>query len=235
MRTKKEIKRKKAEDVQFIIAAITTELYNMARLEYFGTWENLGGMGWFFSECVEIANLVMFKKGSPYLKWLKHWSETEGNNWRDFSELTGERCFDWYHMDEARKEFQSRYTKDECTMEEISEHIGFIISRFEGDRVALIDNANTFAEKEIKKAEAWEKHIVTLIRSGYTLKLTAFGRPYEEGEMSSGYYCTIHTEKDGEDTFENLDDEHLVNNLLDAREKGLPIEEDTINFLAKLC
>ena len=149
MRSKKEIKEKKQEDLLFITSAITTELHNLAYIEYFETWENNGGMGWFFQECVEIANKVMFSEGSQYLKWLDHWKETKGNNWKSFSELTGETCFDWYHMDEALKEFQSRYEKDECIKEQVSERIGHLINEFdsEEDRNEVLNSATKFAKE----------------------------------------------------------------------------------------
>jgi hypothetical protein len=150
MRTEKEIKTKIAEDTQFIVSAVTTQLHDMAYLNYFTAWENNGGMGWFFTECVEITHEVMFRDGSAYLKWLDHWKETEGNNWEAFSEFTGETCFDWYHMNEAKKVFESRYEKDDCTKEQISEHIGYIINSFESevDRADVIDRGIKFARKQ---------------------------------------------------------------------------------------
>jgi hypothetical protein len=45
MKSKKEIRKQKQADLQFIISAVTTELHQMAYLEYFGAWENNGGMG----------------------------------------------------------------------------------------------------------------------------------------------------------------------------------------------
>ena len=113
MKTKKEIKKQKQEDIKFIVSAVTSELYDMAYYDYFETWENEGGMGWFFDECVNITHKVMLKKGSPYLKWLDNWAKSDDKYCEGFSEITGETCFDWYHMNEARKEFQSRYEKDE--------------------------------------------------------------------------------------------------------------------------
>ena len=156
MRTPKEVQEQKQKDVQFIVSAVTAELYDLARYEYFETWENNGGMGWFFSECVEITNEIMFKEGSEYLKWLDHWIKSEDNSWLCFSEISGE-CFDWYHMYEARKLFKSRYTKDEDTKVEISEHIGYIINSFESDeeRLKLVNMAISFAnEQRNHKAEA---------------------------------------------------------------------------------
>jgi len=43
---------------------------------------------------------------------LDYWANTENEYCESFSAITGETCFDWYHMNEARKEFQSRYKKD---------------------------------------------------------------------------------------------------------------------------
>ena len=157
MRTPKEIQEQIQRDVQFIVSAVTAELHDLARLEYFEAWETNGGMGWFFNECVDITNEIMLTDGSQYLKWLDHWKGTEGNNWKSFSEVTGETCFDWYHMYEARRIFKSRYTKDEDTKVEISEHIGYIINSFESDeeRLKLVNMAISFANAQRKhKAEA---------------------------------------------------------------------------------
>jgi hypothetical protein len=129
MKTKKEIKKQRRMDFAFIVSAVTTELHNLAYLEYFDTWENNGGMAWFFNECVEITHEVMFKEGSPYLKWLDHWANNNDKHAECFSEVTGETCFDWYHMTEARKEFESRYEKDECTKQQISECINTLLTK----------------------------------------------------------------------------------------------------------
>ena len=108
MKTTKEIKRQKREDRAFIISAVTAELYNLAYLKYFGVVDYSGGMGWLFSECIEITDKIMFTEGSAYLKWLDQWSTNDDIT---FYEVVGE-SFDWYHMDEARKEFKSRYEED---------------------------------------------------------------------------------------------------------------------------
>lgn len=152
MKTQEEINEQKQNDIQFIVSAVTAELHDLARFKYFQAWEDNGGMGWFFSECVEITHKIMLSEGSPYLKWLEYWKGTEDNNFKSFSEFTNETCFDWYHMIEARKEFESRYVKDEDTMVEISEHIGSIINSFESDaeRVKLIEMAIAFANKDRK-------------------------------------------------------------------------------------
>ena len=123
MKTKKEIKKQKREDLQFIISAVTTELYEMARLEYFETWENEGGMGWFFDECVALSKEVMFREGSEYMKWLDYWSKTDDEYPMGFLEYTDTTCFDWYHMEKARELFKSKYVKDENPNTEIIEHI----------------------------------------------------------------------------------------------------------------
>ena len=128
MKTKKEIRKQKQKDIQFIISAVTSELYNTAYFEYFNTWESNGGMQWFFDECVEITHKVMLSEGSPYLKWLDYWSKTDDVWVKDFSEVTGETCFDWYHMIEARKEFESRYEKDEPTLPIERLEVNFVIS-----------------------------------------------------------------------------------------------------------
>lgn len=151
MRTTEEINEQKQKDVQFIVSAVTAELHDLARFRYFDTWENNGGMGWFFSECVEITNEIMFAEGSEYLKWLDHWIKSEDNSWLCFSEISGE-CFDWYHMDKARTMFESRYTKDKDTKVELSEHIGYIINSFKSDddRIKLLDMSISFANKQRK-------------------------------------------------------------------------------------
>lgn len=161
MRTEKEVQEQIQKDLQFIISAVTSELHDMAYLNYFNTWENSGGMGWFFDECVEITHEIMLKEGSQYLKWLEHWKVTDGNNWDSFSEVTGETCFDWYHMDEARKLFKSRYEEDECSKEQTSEFIGVLIDGFktDGDRNDVIDKAIKFANKKREEREKREREL----------------------------------------------------------------------------
>ena len=148
MKTKEEIQERKNQDIQFIISAVTSELEGMAYLKYFDAWENNGGMGWFFDECVEITKKVMLTEGSEYLRWLDHWKEA-GDDWVSFSELVG-NCFDWYHMDEAKKEFKSRYEEDECTKQQFYERIGHLINSFEvkADRDEVVDMALKYAKEE---------------------------------------------------------------------------------------
>ena len=119
-KTKKEIRKQKQKDIQFIVSAVTLELYNIAYYEYFETWDTQGGDGWFFEECVDITHKIMLSEGSPYLNWLENWAESGGykhcEEFRSFIEKEAKHsCFDWFHMDEARKEFESRYEKDEIT------------------------------------------------------------------------------------------------------------------------
>lgn len=172
MRTEKEIEIQKQNDRAFIISAVTTELHNMAYLEYFDAWETNGGMQWFFDECVEITDKIMFSEGSQYLKWLDHWKSTDNDkDVEGFSEFTNETCFDWYHMNEARKEFESRYEKDKCTRSQISEHIGSLLNSVSSDedRNDLVRLAIKFAEKErerrkdLEEKEKKEKQIKAII------------------------------------------------------------------------
>jgi hypothetical protein len=150
MKTAEEIRKRKEQDIQFIISAVTSELHDIAYLNYFGAWENNGGMGWFFDECVEITHKLMLTEGSQYLKWLDYWTNTDKTHPQMFSEFTGETCFDWYHMNEARKEFESRYEKDECTKEQVSESIGCIINSFKtaADRDEVMSMAIKYAKEE---------------------------------------------------------------------------------------
>ena len=160
MRTKKEIRKKKQEDLQFIISAVTSELDEIAYLRYFDAWENNGGMGWFFTECVEITHKIMLTEGSAYMKWLNYWKETtEGDDFQFFSEFTGETSFDWYHMNKAKAEFESRYEKDECTKEQISERMGYLLNSFEvaEDRDDLLDRVVNFAAMQRTKKMEREK------------------------------------------------------------------------------
>jgi hypothetical protein len=159
MRTNAEIREKRESDTQFIISAVTVELHDIAYLKYFDTWENEGGMGWFFDECVEISKKVMFTEGSAYMKWLEYWVGTSGNDFKYFSEFTGNNCFDWYHMNEAVKEFKLRYEEDECTKEQISERIGYLVNSFEVevDRDEVMDRAIKFASKQRARREELER------------------------------------------------------------------------------
>lgn len=151
MKTIHEIEVQKQKDVQFIISAVTSELYNLAYNEYFNTWENNGGMQWFFDECVNITNEIMFKEGSVYLKWLEYWIHNEDKYSKCFSEVTGEDCFDWYHMNEARKVFKSRYVKDDISdiKEQVSYSIGNILARYDSD---VSDEIKLMVLDEEKKA-----------------------------------------------------------------------------------
>ena len=153
MKTEKEITEQKQSDLQFITSAVTSELHDIAYLKYFDVWENNGGMRWFFDECVEITHKVMLTEGSPYLKWLEVWKVNTDKYCVSFSEVTGETCFDWYHMNEARKEFKSRYKKDKCNKEQISEKIGYLINSFEvkANRDEVMDMALVFANKQREK------------------------------------------------------------------------------------
>lgn len=153
MKTEEEVKQRIQEDLQFIISAVTSELHDMAYLKYFVAWENNGGMGWFFSECVDITHKIMLTEGSAYLKWLDHWKINGDSDSEGFMEITGETCYDWYHMIEARKEFMSRYEEDECSKEQISERIGHLANEFkvDEDREEVMSMAVKFAKKERDK------------------------------------------------------------------------------------
>jgi hypothetical protein len=131
--TKKEIRKQKQSDIQFIISAVTTELHDKAYYYYNETWEANGGMGWFFNECIDITHKIMLTKGSPYLKWLENWIENGGHKYcKDFSSFVEEsktyNCFDWYHMTEALKEFESRYEKDEDASLKESLKVDYVIA-----------------------------------------------------------------------------------------------------------
>ncbi len=152
MKSKKEIREQKQDDRAFIVSAITMELQQLAYIEYFNQWEGNGGMGWFFNMCVELADEIMFTEGSAYLKWLDVWIANEDKYCEGFSEVTGETCYDWYHMNEARRIFESRYEKDSPSeiKEQVSEHIGLYLNDFkthEG-RLEVITMASDFAKKK---------------------------------------------------------------------------------------
>ena len=131
MKTKKEIRKQKQEDIKFIVSAVTSELYDKAYYDYFETWENEGGMGWFFSECVDITHKIMLSEGSQYLKWLDYWANTNDEHPMYFREYTNTDCFDWYHMTEARKEFESRYEKDRVKFPMERNEVDLIIALLE--------------------------------------------------------------------------------------------------------
>ncbi len=166
-KTKEQIEEQKRSDIEFIVSAVTSELENTAYLEYFGTWENNGGMGWFYTECVEITHEIMFREGSAYLKWLDHWINTEDKHCEGFSEFTNETCFDWYHMNEARKEFESRYDKDENIDNQISERIGGLLSLFKTveHRDKILVDAVAYAKEQInrKAKNKWLNQINPII------------------------------------------------------------------------
>jgi hypothetical protein len=158
-KTKEQIEEQKRIDVEFIISAVTSELHDLAYLEYFDTWENNGGMAWFFDECVEITHKIMFTEGSQYLKWFDHWIKNEEKFCEGFSEVTNETCFDWYHMNEARKEFESRYEKDENIDEQISERIGGLLNLFKTQehRDKILVDAVNYAKKVRERKANREK------------------------------------------------------------------------------
>lgn len=148
-RTTAEIEQQVASDTNFLVSAVTSELNQIAYLEYFDTWEANGGMQWFFDECVSLTNEVMFTKNSPYQQWLEHWKVTPNSEALSFSEVTGETCVDWYHMNEALKLFTSRYEKDECVKDQMAERIGAMLNYFEDDtnRNDLIERSLFYANK----------------------------------------------------------------------------------------
>ena len=131
MKTKKEIKKQKQKDIEFIISAVTSELYDKAYYDYFETWENEGGMGWFFNECVDITHKIMLTEGSQYLKLLDYWANTDDEHPMYFREYTNTDCFDWYHMTEAREEFESRYEKDRVKFPMERNEVDLIIALLE--------------------------------------------------------------------------------------------------------
>lgn len=139
-KTQEEIQNRMNDDRAFIVSAVTSELHNTAYLQYFETWENNGGMGWFFDTCVEIVDEIMFTEGSAYLKWLEHWKVSD-IHCNTFSEVTNETCFDWYHMNEARSIFESRYKKDVSCKEQIMEHVEGIMGSLS------VDEKNDILEK----------------------------------------------------------------------------------------
>tara|TARA_B100000963_G_C22635893_1_gene677557 strand:+ start:3267 stop:3887 length:621 start_codon:yes stop_codon:yes gene_type:complete len=168
MKTKERIEEQKRNDVEFIISAVTCELDSMVYLEYFATYENNGGMAWFFDECVDITHKIMFTEGSAYLKWLDHWIDTDDvKRCKSFSEVTNETCFDWYHMNEAKKEFQSRYNKDENIDEQVSERIGGLLNLFETeehrDKIILDAVAYSKIQRNRKKMKEWTNRVKPII------------------------------------------------------------------------
>ena len=170
MRTQEQINKRKQEDLNFIISAITNELSSYVYLNYFDTWESRGGMQWFFSECVELAEEVMFTEGSEYLKWLDYYATTTEDRFvNGFMEVTETEPFDWYHMNKATELFESRYDKDdiEFNLDHIGEHIGHIIQNLESkDRDTILEiarvkadelTANTLKVKQIEDAISYLK------------------------------------------------------------------------------
>ena len=158
MRTREEILVKKQHDLAFITSAISYELGNLAYLDYFNTWESMGGMGWFFDECVDIAREVMYEQGSAYNNYINYWAtRIDDKNVSSFSDYTGETCFDWYHMTLARQRFEQRYTKDNLSdnVEHIGEYLGCILSdlptsdnREEALKVAKVQAENLAHERK---------------------------------------------------------------------------------------
>ena len=171
MRNEKEIEAKKQEDIKFILSAVTSELHDIAYLQYFGTWENNGGMQWFFDECIQITEQLMMTEGSKYLEWLEHWKVTTDKTCEGFTEITGETCFDWYHMNEATKEFKSRYDKDEDIKEQYSESIGSMLCQFDSTEVdGVIADAIKYVEKrktreKVAKFNAKVKEVIQELKN----------------------------------------------------------------------
>lgn len=132
MRTKKEIKLRKAKDVEYILCAVTNELSQYAYLNYFDVWENNGGSQWFYDEVIDITYEVMFAKGSAYKKWLKYWKTTsaESKYIKGFDEVTEKGCFDWHHMNLAKAVWESRYDADECNKDQVAEQVTLILTNY---------------------------------------------------------------------------------------------------------
>lgn len=213
MRTALEIKKQQQEDIEFIVSAVTTELHDLAYIEYFSVWENNGGMQWFFTECVDITREIMLSDGSAYLKWFEHWKNSEGNSWECFSTIIGE-CFDWYHMTEARELFERRYEKEKDEQSDINtqlgERIGFMLSNIETleDR----NEIRVISEKECKKALARReelakaekvKKIVDFI-DGLDVDGETMQEVLERVGMDDQMYRQLVMSKDIEDTYELL-------------------------------
>ena len=153
MKTSEEIYVKKQADIKFIIAAVSAQLNDMAYTEYFRTWESMGGMQWFFDECVSITEEIMLGKGSQYTSYLSYWSNACSKSSETFSEFTGKTCFDWYHMDKARELFESRYTKDpkEDILLQMGDNVASVLLRLDTPKER--DLVLSRAESEIKKRD----------------------------------------------------------------------------------
>lgn len=156
IRTEEEVAKQIQSDKEFLISAVTDELKDLAYLFHFEAWENNGGMQWFYDECVQITNEVMFEDGSPYQKWLEHWKTTEDKQCQGFSEFTDETCFDWYHMNRAREIFLLRTDKDdiETTKGQVSERIGMLLSHFKEDMISEVTQMGLLECNKLLKAKA---------------------------------------------------------------------------------
>ncbi len=170
MKTKKEIKEKKRNDLEFVISAVTNRLLDVVRFEYSSILDNHGYF-WFYDECVTITHQVLFEEGSAYLKYLDLWEKEENP---DFHELNNE-CFDWYHMNKAVDVWESEYGEekdDEKTaFKNRTEWIGHMINEegsFGGSE--LISKALAFsnkidADKEKRKQQMIENIVEKLNNS----------------------------------------------------------------------
>lgn len=154
MKNALQIERQREADLKFIISAVTEELSGYVYLEYFNTWEGMGGMQWFFYECVDLAEEVMLSEGSEYLRWLDYYATTEDDRVKGFDEFTNTACFDWYHMNKARELFESRYEKDDLkdNLTHIGEHIGCIIHKLGAkDRGTILEIAKAKADELVEE------------------------------------------------------------------------------------
>ncbi len=164
MKTQVKINKRKNSDILFLLSAITDELTPLVHLKYQQTLDENGGSAWFYEECLNITNEVMFSEGSVYNKYLEAWKVGEDFN---FYEETND-CYDWYHMNKARKLWEERYEIDEeeYIKKTLSEHIGFHISQYEdlNERGSILKNADLHSDKilERRKREK-EKEIQKVI------------------------------------------------------------------------
>lgn len=164
MKTNKEIKEKKKDDLEFIISAVTNRLLDLVRVEYSSMLDDHGYL-WLYDECVTITHQVLFEESSAYLKWLDLWAKGESPV---FSELNNE-CFDWYHMDKAVDVWESKYGGEKNDEEEIfkakAEIIGYMIDEqkdFEGCGLmtAALEFSNDLKERRKNSKKQMIENIV---------------------------------------------------------------------------
>ena len=90
----------------YILSAVSSDMYNMVRYEYFDFMDGQAGHASFYEEMETLLEEIMFgRNDTPFLTWANQW---DAGNGFDFPFMYG-TCLDWYHMKKVRELFIERH------------------------------------------------------------------------------------------------------------------------------